>query len=82
MGEINKEVHQKQWYIKKVHRQHHSLVVVIPKKMANDMGIKAGDYVSFRYNEAKQNAQFDLEQKGVNYGLRCSRSRGRENSGG
>lgn len=35
-------------YVKKIYKQHRSLVVVIPPAIARGMGVKRGDYIVLR----------------------------------
>ena len=41
-------------WIQKVHRQHNSLLVVVPYLMCERMGIKAGDYLEFSKKERSE----------------------------
>jgi len=77
-----REPDDRRLFINKVHRQHNSLVITLPYLLVRDLGIAAGDYVSFRHCEGDKSAQFELERKGVTYGVQSRRSRGRENQGG
>ena len=41
-------------WIQKVHRQHNSLLVVVPYLMCERMGIKAGDYLEFSKKDSSK----------------------------
>ncbi len=44
--------------IKRVHRQHHSLVLVVPVALRSLLGIHSGDYVYFSWVRGKKTVRF------------------------
>jgi len=59
----------------KVHKQHNSLVIVIPKNIAEYLAIKAGDTLGLEFWEDETFATMKVILKGVNYGIRSRRGK-------
>ena len=65
-------------YIVKVHRQHRSLVCTIPKKLAKQLDVAAGDSVIFKLRVGAKYARMSMLVKGVSYGVQSRASRNRQ----
>jgi len=49
---------QRDEIIKRVHRQHNSLAMVVPVALRSLLGIKAGDYVYFSWVRGRKSVRF------------------------
>lgn len=58
-----------QSFTAKIHRQHKSLVCVLPKMLAKMQNISAGDTVLFEIKDGEKCSKMRLLLKGISYGV-------------
>lgn len=71
-----------QQFTARVHRQHNSLVVIVPKGICNLLGITAGDILVFEHWDAKDKAVIGRLSSGGWYHVRDSGNSDIKDKGG
>ncbi len=69
-------------YIVKLHRQHSSVVMTIPKKVCEQMGVCAGDYVSITDLQYESGVTLQRCCPGEKNNVRDNRNTDKRNQGG